>query len=193
MSTDGVYLPMPELLARLRRLCGESASGTVFIATPENRSARIALRDGAIVGLNYRAKRGMASVEMIREIGSGRIGFSEDLLEAAGADQDLPATPVLLSLLDPGRGPRAAAPDPARPAALASVDLGLARQAMEQELIEYLGPVAGFACAEAFARLPVDVGLDDLIAIIGRILEEGGEARHTDEVVQGFLARLRQQ
>ena len=194
MIREGAYLPMSELLEELRRLCADRASGTVFIATPENRSARIVLREGRIVGLNYRAKRGMGSVQMIREMVSGRIGFTQGLAQPVGGDQDLPATPVLLGLLE-GRSSAsdASASSGGVGAGLADagIDLAEARRIMEEELIEFLGPVAGFACQEEFAGLPGDAGLDDLVDMIDRILREAGESQHSREVVDSFIARLR--
>ena len=65
-----------EIMQELRRLCEEKHSGTLFITTEENHAVRFVLRDGAITGITYRTKHGLAALPLVRNITGGTYTFA---------------------------------------------------------------------------------------------------------------------
>src|SRR5262249_22526298 len=100
----------------------------MFIATTDNQSARIGLREGAIVPVLCRPPRGLEAADHVRKTTGGRFSFSETIVDRVGSDA-LPPTSALLALLageasplPPSQpaAPPASAPRPAPPPAAAA-------------------------------------------------------------------------
>jgi hypothetical protein len=71
-----------ELIAEVRRLCGERRTGTLFIATAENEAGQIALRDGLVVAARFRRTTGLEAAHNLRKITKARFSFTPDFVEA---------------------------------------------------------------------------------------------------------------
>ncbi len=98
MSPEPALLPYSRLMAEVAALCAAKRTGTMFIATTDNQSARIGLRQGEIVSLVFRTQRGLEALDHIRKILAGRFTFSDAVVDRAGG-ADLPQTADLLALL----------------------------------------------------------------------------------------------
>src|SRR5262249_61326927 len=70
-----------ELIAELRRLGLERRTGTIFIATADNESGQIGMRDGLIVHARFRRKTGLEAAYLLRKIGKARFSFTKDFVE----------------------------------------------------------------------------------------------------------------
>ena len=162
MSPEPASLPYRQLLSELGELCSAKRTGTMFIATTDNQSAHIGLRQGEIVSLVFRNQRGLEAVDHIRKITAGRFSFS-DVVVDRGPSDDLPDTADLLAWLSgdapalPGAPatPLAAAARTSSPAAaspVASPQLARAQAAIEAELTEFVGPIAPLLCRDHIAR-----------------------------------------
>jgi hypothetical protein len=190
-------------LTQLGALCSAKRTGTMFIATTDNQSARIGLRQGEIVSLVFRTQRGLEAIDHIRKITAGRFTFSDTVVDR-GSAADLPATPDLLGLLAgsdppplppapvarPGIAPRTVAPARAQPAA--SPQLAKAQALIEGELTEFVGPIAPLLCREHFARAIAAGPPWDLPALVEAVSHEIGDRAKEDRFRQQTLARLRE-
>lgn len=88
-----------ELISELARLVDEGATGTLFVRTADEHTARFAFHHGRIVGLAYRVTRGIAAVPHLRKISGASLQFTPDVVFTVGDEESLPATPQLLGLL----------------------------------------------------------------------------------------------
>ena len=128
-----------ELIAELRRLGLERRTGTLFIATADNESGQIGIRDGLIVHARFRRKTGIEAAYVLRKIGKARFSFTKDFVEMA--DPSLSAGAVIAVLTDvelPVASPSAA---PSAPSSAAD-DREAVRRVLTKALTEYLGPIA---------------------------------------------------
>lgn len=100
-------MPWSELLQELIRMCNERRTGTLFIATNDNRLARIALKDGAIAAVEFQRKQGIAAIQLMKSILAGTWRFNDELMLVSGV-QSLPATSGLLRMLAERSGSDAA-------------------------------------------------------------------------------------
>lgn len=91
-------MPWSELLQELIRMCNERRTGTLFIATNDNRLARIALKDGAIAAVEFQRKQGIAAIQLMKSILAGTWRFNDELMLVSGV-QSLPATSGVLRML----------------------------------------------------------------------------------------------
>ena len=98
MSPEPAPMSYRQMMTELGTLCAARRTGTMFIATTDNHSARIGLRQGDIVSLVFRTQRGLEALDHIRKITAGRFSFSDAVLDKA-AHADLPYTSDLLALL----------------------------------------------------------------------------------------------
>jgi hypothetical protein len=207
MSPEPASVPYAELLSELGRLCAAKRTGTMFIATTDNQSARIGLRQGDIISLVLRTQRGLEAIDRIRKITAGRFTFSDTVVDRV-ASADLPATSDLLSLLAgngappaisaapaPPAAPPAAAPRPialGQPQAAASPELVKAQSVIEAELTEFVGPIAPLLCRGHITKAAAAGPPLDLLALVEAVAREIGDRAKEDRFKQQALARLRE-
>ncbi|MEA9481244.1 hypothetical protein VC290_12785 [Xanthomonas campestris] len=168
MSTE--FRPLIEVLRELKALALKKASGFLFVVTEENHSCIIRINAGQIEEVVFRMLRNDEAVQRLTMVGAAKARFqvdpgagmgkpsllSEDSRQwlMGGFEQDLGGAPA------PVRAPAAAAPVPAPATPVAtsapvSVGNGAApddavRQALERVALNYLGPIAGMLCDEAW-------------------------------------------
>ena len=203
MSPEPASLSYGQLLTELTALCAAKRSGTMFIATTDNQAARIGLRQGEIVSLVFRTRRGLEALEPIRKIEAGRFSFSDAVVDR-GATGDLPYTADLLALLagesplppspappppTPSPAPRPRAPAPAAP--VQNPQLAKAQAVIEAELTEFVGPIAPLLCREHIARTAAAGPPWNFPALVEAVAREIGDRAKEDRFKQQALARLR--
>jgi len=192
-------MPYGQLLSELGALCSAKRTGTMFIATSDNQSARIGLRQGQIVSLVFRTQRGPEAIDHIRKIAAGRFSFSDAVVDR-DSSADLPDTPDLLAWLSgppPPDAPSAAsasAPSTATTTTqpLANQQLAKAQAAIEAELTEFVGPIAPLLCREHVARAAAAGPPWDFPALVAAVAREIGDRAKEDRFKQQALARLRE-
>jgi hypothetical protein len=207
MSPERAAVPYAELLSELSRLCAARRTGTMFIATTDNQSARIGLQQGDIISLVFRTQRGLEAIDRIRKITAGRFTFSDTVVDRV-ASADLPTTSDLLSLLAGNRAPPVvsatpappapppdAAPRPGAPAqaqAAARPELVRVQAVIEAELTEFVGPIAPLLCRGHISRAAAAGSPLDLPALVEAVAREIGDRAKEDRFKQQALARLRE-
>ncbi len=203
MSPEPAPVPYRQIVAELAALCGAGRTGTLFMATTDNQSARIGLTQGEITSLVFRNQRGLEALDHLRKIVAARINFSDAVMDR-GVRGDLPATPDLLGMLGADEPPAVA---PTRPAPLAApptapapppspsaADAQLARvqAVIETELTEYLGPMAVVICREHVARAATGGPPHDVRQIVEAVAREIGDRPKEERFRQQVLSRLRE-
>jgi hypothetical protein len=179
-------------MIELGALCAARRTGTMFIATTDNHSARIGLMLGEIVSVTFRAQRGMEGLDYLRKISAGRFSFSDAVMDKS-AHQDLPDTADLLLLLI---GDEPVLPQPRRssaPAAAAhagNTQLARARLAIEAELTEFVGPIAPLLCRAHLERAAAAGPPWDWPSLVDAVAREIGDLAKEERFKQQALARL---
>jgi hypothetical protein len=183
------------LMTELGALCAAKRTGTMFVATTDNHSARIGLKQGDIVSLVFRNQRGLEALDHIRKITAGRFSFSDAVVDK-GPHADLPHTADLLALLvgeESPLAPPASAPRAPGPAAQPADNpqLARARAVIESELTEFVGPIAPLLCREHMARTAAAGPPWDWRELVEAVAREIGDRAKEDRFKQQTLARLR--
>jgi hypothetical protein len=207
MSPEPAPMSYRQLMRELGALCAAGRTGTMFIATTDNHSARIGLRQGDIVSLVFRTQRGLEALDHLRKITAGRWSFSDAVVDRA-TNAELPRTADLLALLlgDEPPLPPAVRPVPA-PAAAATAgppspavavipedpQLARARAAIEAELTEFVGPIAPLLCREHIARAAAAGPPWDWTQLVDAVAHEIGDRAKEERFKLQALARLQQQ
>ncbi|MEA9570486.1 hypothetical protein [Xanthomonas campestris] len=202
MSTE--FRPLIEVLRELKALALKKASGFLFVVTEENHSCIIRINAGQIEEVVFRMLRNDEAVQRLTMVNAAKARFQTDpgagmgkpsLLSEdsrqwlmGGFEQDLGGAPA------PVRAPAATAPAPAPAApvaatsssAPASVGNGAApddavRQALERVALNYLGPIAGMLCDEAW----------DASSNIEQVLSQLAANLATPQETQKFMADAR--
>lgn len=198
-------MPYGQLLTELGALCSAKRTGTMFIATTDNQSARIGLRQGEIVSLVFRTRRGLEALDHIRKITAGRFSFSDAVVDRVSST-DLPYTADLLALLSgddspppqaapaapAAEAPRPTAPRPASLVPVAGSQLAKAQAVIEAELTEIVGPIAPLLCREHIARAVAAGPPWDFPALVEAVSREIGDRVKEDRFKQKTLDRLRE-
>jgi len=205
VSPEAAPISYGELVKELGALCAANRTGTMFIATTDNQSARIGLREGEIVSVVFRTRRGLEAADHLRKITGGRFSFSKTIVDRESSD-DLPPTSALLALLageasplppshPPGPPPSASRPaTPAAPAVTSAATpaaLSRAQSTIEAELMEFVGPIASVLCREHIARAASAGPPFDWTALVDAIAREIGDGAKEERFKQQVLARLR--
>jgi len=172
MSPEPAPVPYRQIVTELAALCRAQRTGTLFIATTDNQSARIGLREGEISSLAFRNQRGLEAIIQLRKIVAGRINFTDAVMDR-GPRGDLPMTVDLLAMLGtddfPPIVPTPPEPGPPPPASAADAQLTRAQAVIEAELTEYLGPMARVVADEHAAAAH---DLTDFIDSLARELND---------------------
>jgi len=195
MSPEPAPVPYRQIVTELAALCRAQRTGTLFIATTDNQSARIGLREGEISSLVFRNQRGLEAIIQLRKIVAGRINFTDAVMDR-GPRGDLPMTVDLLAMLGtddfPPIVPTRPEPDPPPPASAADAQLTRAQAVIEAELTEYLGPMAVVICREHMARAAAASPPHDVRQIVEALAREIGDRAKEERFRQQVLSRLRE-
>jgi hypothetical protein len=195
MSPEPAPVPYRQIVTELAALCRAQRTGTLFIATTDNQSARIGLREGEISSLVFRNQRGLEAIIQLRKIVAGRINFTDAVMDR-GPRGDLPLTVDLLAMLGtddfPPIEPTRPEPNPPPPASAADAQLTRAQAVIEAELTEYLGPMAVVICREHMARAAAASPPHDVRQIVEALAREIGDRAKEERFRQQVLARLRE-
>ena len=202
MSPKQAPMSYRQLMTELGALCAAKRTGTMFIATTDNHSARIGLRQGDIVSLVFRTQRGLEALDHIRKITAGCFSFSDAVVDKA-THADLPYAADLLALLvgeeSPLPPPASASPGavaPRTPTAAATPpvehpELVRAQAVIESELTEFVGPIAPLLCREHIARTAAAGPPWDWRELVEAVAREIGDPAKEDRFKEQALARLR--
>jgi hypothetical protein len=195
MSPEPAPVPYRQIVTELAALCRAQRTGTLFIATTDNQSARIGLREGEISSLVFRNQRGLEAIIQLRKIVAGRINFTDAVMDR-GPRGDLPMTVDLLAMLGtddfPPIEPTRPEPNPPPPASAADAQLTRAQAVIEAELTEYLGPMAVVICREHMARAAAASPPHDVRQIVEALAREIGDRAKEERFRQQVLSRLRE-
>lgn len=77
----------------------ERRTGTMFITTDDQHSARIALREGVIVSLAYRTARGLEAMPFLLAVRAGTVTFQDGFVMPPSKTEIVPPTAELLAKL----------------------------------------------------------------------------------------------
>lgn len=149
MSSEQSYNSLQALVGELASLCKEGASGTVFIATDDNRLVRMTLDGGEIRFISFQNKRGAAALNLMPQIKQGRLRFEEGVISGTPSADLPPTADTLRFLANP-----ASSAAPSSPAATAATNRGSSaitdkdRAVIETVLADYIGPMASIVCDE---------------------------------------------
>ncbi|MCS3810759.1 hypothetical protein [Xanthomonas sp. 4461] len=196
------FRPLIEVLRELRALALKKASGFLFVVTEENHSCIVRLNAGQIEEVVFRMLRNDEAVQRLTMVGAAKARFQTDpgaglgkpsLLSEdsrqwlmGGFEQDLGGAPA------PVRAPAAPAPvsapaPAASPAPAPSANGGAGapdervRDALEKVALNYLGPIAGMLCDEAW----------EASSDIEQVLSQLGANLSTPQEAQKFMADAR--
>ena len=146
------YTPYAEIILEIGRLCKQKKTGTLFIVTPDNRSAQIKLEEGEIVFVFFSSKRGQEALDLMSTIHDGRYRFQE----GGGVSRRMqlpPTSNILEALRASGLGQSSS---PVRQQHIGEEGLignGLSpkeKNVLENCLADCIGPMATIICEDHF-------------------------------------------
>ncbi|NJC30491.1 hypothetical protein GGR79_001958 [Xanthomonas arboricola] len=204
MSTE--FRPLIEVLRELKALALKKASGFLFIVTEENHSCIIRLNAGQIEEVVFRMLRNDEAVQRLTMVNAAKARFQADpgagmgkpsLLSddsrqwlMGGFEQDLGGAPApARAVVAPAAPVAAAAPAPA-PSANASAGApdDRVRDALEKVALNYLGPIAGMLCDEAWEA---SSDIEQVLSQLGANLATPQEAQKFMTDARVALAKVR--
>ncbi len=142
------------LVEALQKLCGEGATGTLFMTLPDRRQARIGLLRGRIVHLTLFTLRGELVIRALAN--RPPLSFSFHPGNVSEEQDGLPDTAIILQRLagtDLGRG---ADPSPVSVEAPAPPLPESVLRVVTQELAHFIGPMASILVAEQTGATSVE-------------------------------------
>lgn len=195
MSEEKPLSSYKEIVWKLRHICDGGETGTLSLATRENHYASISIKDGQIIGIAYRQSKGAAALENIRKVRAGRFTFAPGVLRHSEVDASLPPSKALFEFLGIGETKPAAAvriTESAPKSEPSDNTNGAARQAIELEATEYLGPMAAIICEEHFARVGNLNNKENLQSVLEGIAGELGDDAKGEDFKKRVITRLKQ-
>ncbi|KAB7771142.1 hypothetical protein [Xanthomonas maliensis] len=201
------FPPLIEVLRELRALALKKASGFLFIVTEENHSCIVRLHAGQIEEVVFRLLRNDEAVQRLTMVAAAKSRFQADpgaglgkpsLLSEdsrqwlmGGFEQDLGGAPAAPRVPTPAVTPT---PTPSAPAAAPSTAGHSAgpdertRDALEKVALNYLGPIAGMLCDEAWET---SSDPEQVISQLAANLATPQESQRFQTDARAALAKLR--
>lgn len=160
------YVPFSQIVSYIGNLCKNRSTGTLFIATGDNRSAQIMLDKGEIVYIFFSSKRGQEALSLMSTIQDARYRFQEG--GSVSRRMQLPPTQTILQALASGSG-QASPPKQSGRVEKVVFGNGLSdeqKHVLETCLADCIGPMAAIICEDHFNSA------GDLHAIIDALVLE---------------------
>jgi hypothetical protein len=186
---ERVTLNQRQLLKELVKHCKGRASGTVFFNQESGESARMVLNQGEICWVAYQNLRGEAAIEAVAEIVTARFSFNP-LLKLAIGQQKLPSTGTILKRLKANDVSQKAHQDvPTVTEVVSSADTQESpgenrpfeqRQVqiiLQNEAMEYLGPMASILCADYMKGKPSYLNHGEVRQLINAVMRDIDDER----------------
>ena len=151
MSTE--FRPLVEVLRELRSHAQKNASGFMYIVTDENHSCMVRLHDGQIEEVMFRMLRDDEAVQRLTMVATAKARFQTEMGTGAGKASRLSdaSRQWLLGGFERDLADLpAAASHAGTPVSAPGVFDARARAAIEEVALNFLGPIAGMLCDEAF-------------------------------------------
>ncbi|MGB3210869.1 MAG: DUF4388 domain-containing protein [Desulforhopalus sp.] len=155
------YVPFPEIVTELRKLCAKKVTGTLFVTTKANRSAQLMLDNGEIVFIYFFNTRGEEALELMSTIRAGRYRFQDG---AVTRRSPLPPTDAILQSL---AGEQTTVPEVRGNVSAGSGLSQEQKDVLESCLAGYIGPMAGIICEDHLGiAADLHAAVDALVAEI---------------------------
>ena len=176
MSPDKSILSYNELIGEILRFCREKKTGTALIATSDNQLARIMIENGDIIFLAYGRKHGQKTIPLFTAIKSARLKFSSGKV-GAYEEGVMPPSQEVLEMLAGNRTEILTDSDAV--GALVDDQIPEAIKIVENELIEFLGPMAGIVLSDNIEKVGDILGPRALTDLIELVAQEIGDSKKT--------------
>lgn len=199
------FRPLVQVLRELKSLAHKRSSGFAYVVTEDNHSCIVRLHQGQVQEVVYRMLRNEEAVQRLSMVAAAKMRFESSGIAALPPGRaPLAESSVewLLGGFEHDLGGQqyqyapAAVPSPAPGAASASAPAVEAvvvnphvRQALEQIALNYLGPIAGMLCQEAFDATGGDPQRA-IVQLAGQLYSQQ-EAQRFSEEARKALAALR--
>lgn len=203
MSND--FRPLVQVLREIKTLAQKRSSGFAYIVTEDNHSCIVRLHQGQIQEVVYRMLRNEEAVQRLSMVSAAKVRFETSGIAAmppGRAPLSESSIEWLLGGFEHDLGGQqyqyapAAVPSPAPavngvapPEAPVVVVNPHVRQALEQIALNYLGPIAGMLCQEAFDAAGGDPQ-KAIVQLAGQLYSQQ-EAQRFSEEARKALAALR--
>jgi hypothetical protein len=152
----------------LHKLCQEKRTGTLFIASVDNRLVQFGLDQGQIVFVSWQNKRGLEALLLLQEQ-NFKVSVTRFVEGQSPVNRlELPPTDQILQQLEGGVGRLPATGDPASRRTLSDK----AKTVLEQELVEFIGPMAAIICEETWNSVGE---LEAALEVLSRELPDPGQ------------------
>ncbi|SDX56315.1 hypothetical protein [Lysobacter enzymogenes] len=199
------FRPLVQVLRELKSLAHKRSSGFAYVVTEDNHSCIVRLHQGQVQEVVYRMLRNEEAVQRLSMVAAAKMRFESSGIAALPSGRaPLAESSVewLLGGFEHDLGGQqyqyapAAVPSPAPGAASAGAPAVEAvvvnphvRQALEQIALNYLGPIAGMLCQEAFDAAGGDPQRA-IVQLAGQLYSQQ-EAQRFSEEARKALAALR--
>ncbi|QWP75042.1 hypothetical protein J5226_15480 [Lysobacter sp. K5869] len=200
------FRPLVQVLRELKSLAHKRSSGFAYIVTEDNHSCIVRLHQGQVQEVVYRMLRNEEAVQRLSMVSAAKVRFESSGVAAlppgraplsegsvewilGGFEHDLGGQQYQYAPAATPSPPPASNGAAAPAAAEAIVVNPHVRQAVEQVALNYLGPIAGMLCQEAFDAAGGDP--QRAISQLAGQLYSQQEAQRFSEEARKALAALR--
>ncbi len=142
------YKPLKDIVDEIGRLHRSRVTGTLFVATGENKSAQILFEDGEITSIYFFNRHGREALEKMSTIKVGRYRFQEGFTPVRKR-VDLPNTAVIIEKLEKLCGEESSVKTVQSPGSGGEISEE-EKSVLEKCLVEYIGPMAAIVCEDYF-------------------------------------------
>lgn len=185
----------PELVQVLIQNHQAKSSGTLFVVTGDNRSAKFVFQAGDIIAISLRHLRGMEALQAFPSPENCKCRFSSELKMPVHPQELSNTSEIIHALLNENQEtlPRIASrsAEPRIDPNMVEVSYEEALQILSNAAIEYLGPMAVPICREYFPDKGEPPQMSDLSRALNQLGADLQNSQKHHELVEKVMAQIK--
>lgn len=165
----------------LYKLCQEKHTGMLFITSPDHRLVQLGVDQGEIVSLAFQNKQGLQALLSL-QTQDFKVNVSRfvEWQTSPARQKDLPSTKDILEQLTGNKGQPSAPVKPDNDGPLTDK----VKAIVEQELTEFMGPMAAIVCEETWGSV------SNLVQALDALCQELSDTTQAARFQQNVFKRL---
>jgi hypothetical protein len=146
------YVAFSKILSEIKTLYREKATGTIYLVTPDNRSAQLMLNSGEIVYVLFAGKRGQDAIYLLSLVSEARFRFQQG--GSISRYMELPETKRIIEIFEKGEIEHTPSLKITKNEAQKSSGLSAEQKdVVESCLAECIGPMATIICEDCLGSV----------------------------------------
>ena len=190
-NNDKKMFSYTQLVQQLKHYCIEKRSGTMLIISKDSHSIRFVLNEGLIIACAFTMTQGSDALPLIKKIKGGSFSFVDGGFTGGMNinESPLPDTTTIFRFLE-GGDPVSSHSSPRTASKTNNINVKSIIESIENELSQFVGPMAEFICEEYIEDNGTPTNSTDLETLVNTVALEIDDTNEREQFKQAATSKL---